>query len=102
MLILLKRYEPSMTILEAKRTTLADFVVIQQAWNMRQVDERFMASYVAWQTRIAQGFDKKNRFKDLFDYDKELKSLNEYKQAKTDKKHTQIFDKIRKLNKEKR
>lgn len=71
---------PQMSMLDIKRMTLADFEVLQEAYALRQVDERFLASYEAWQSAQVQASDKKGKavvrkFRQLFDYQKEIKEI---------------------------
>lgn len=83
---------PQMPMLEVKRMTLADFEVMQEARALRQVDECFLASYEAWQSAQVQASDKKGKavvrkFKQLFDYKKEISEIrsstvSEYDPAK--------------------
>lgn len=71
---------PEMSILEIKRTTLADFEVMQRAKALEQVDEMYKASIQAWQNAVVQATDSKGkpkfrRFKQFFDYEKEIKRV---------------------------
>lgn len=95
-----------MTILEAKRTTLADYEVIAEAYRLKGLDDRFLASFTAFQNAKAQSSDKNGRpiyntFKKLFDYEKELELLkNPNVTKKTKKEDIDIFKRLEKLNEE--
>lgn len=69
-----------MDILSIRRMTMADFEVMAKAYELRQVDEMFMASYQAWQISQAQASDKKGypihkKFRSLFDYEDTLRKV---------------------------
>lgn len=71
---------PEMDILAIQRMTMADFEVMARAYELRQVDEMFMASYQAWQISQAQASDKKGhpihkKFRSLFDYEDTLRKV---------------------------
>lgn len=71
-----------MAILEIKRTTLADFEVMQKAKELQQIDEMYKASLQAWQNAVVRATDKKGsskykRFKQFFDYEKEIKKVKD-------------------------
>lgn len=104
---LIKMY-PAMTMLEAKRTTLADYEVLVDAYQQRQVNERFIASYTAFQIAKAQSTDAKgkmiyNSFNKLFDYEKELNQLKETeikKSKKANKVNKNLIQRLTEINKE--
>lgn len=80
---------PQMSMLEVKRMTLADFEVLQEAYALSQVDKRFLASYEAWQSAQVQASDKKGKavvrkFKQLFDYQKEISEIRSSTVSKYD------------------
>lgn len=69
-----------MTVLEAKRTTLAEYGVLMQAKALANVDERFMVAYGAWLHTQAQATKQRGKrtvpyyekFEKFFDYEKEV------------------------------
>lgn len=93
---------PQMTIEEIKATTLADFEVMLKAYSFNQVDKRYIASLIAWQSALAKSNDKKGKpvykkFKDLFDYEKELKQIEDRK-IEISEKDINFYDKISEMN----
>lgn len=91
-----------MTIEEIKATTLADFEVMLKAYSFNQVDKRYIASLIAWQSALAKSNDKKGKpvyrkFKDLFDYEKELKQIED-KKEKISKSDIDFYSKIKEVN----
>lgn len=71
---------PAMSMLEVRRTTIADFEVMKQAYALSQVDRILMATIQAWQSGQVQATDKKGRpiyrkMKQLFDYERELERV---------------------------
>nr|DAT01055.1 MAG TPA: hypothetical protein [Caudoviricetes sp.] len=93
---------PQMTIEEIKATTLADFEVMLKAYSFNQVDKRYIASLIAWQSALARTNDKKGKpvykkFKDLFDYEKELKQIED-KKEKISKSDIDFYSKIKEMN----
>lgn len=91
-----------MTIEEIKATTLADFEVMLKAYSFNQVDKRYIASLIAWQSALARTNDKKGKpvykkFKDLFDYEKELKQIED-KKEKISKSDIDFYSKIKEMN----
>lgn len=71
---------PEMDVLSIQRMTMADFEVLSRAYELRQIDAMFMASFQAWQTSQAQSTDKKGhpihrKFKSLFDYEDSVKRV---------------------------
>lgn len=91
-------------MLECKRTTLADFYILKEAWTRRNLDKRFLASYTAWQTAIAQSTDKNGKpvvkkFEDLFSYEKELKALEaEETKIKVSEEDKNVFKMLTEIN----
>ena len=76
---------PQMSMDEIKATTLADFEVMLKAYNYNLVDKKYIASLTAWQTALAKSTDKKGKpvyrkFKDLFNYEKELEIIDDKKE----------------------
>lgn len=64
-----------MSIIEIKRTSLADYEVLKMAYSLRSLDKHYFESFNAWQGAILNGRDKNSRpiiksFKELFDYSK--------------------------------
>lgn len=93
---------PQMSIEEIKATTLADFEVMLKAYSFNQVDKRYIASLIAWQSALARTNDKKGKpvykkFKDLFDYEKELKQIED-KKEKISKSDIDFYSKIKEMN----
>lgn len=90
-----------MSVLEAKRTTLADFEVMQEAYMLRNIDEQFMTYLQAWTNAQVQATDKKGKpvykkFKDFFDYDKILKEL---KEENNNKMEISVYQRLAEINK---
>lgn len=78
---------PAMTMEEIQRTTLADLEVMRRAYEMRRVDDLFLASFTAWQGAAARGTDRKGKpiyksFKDFFNYEKEMKKVAQPRRRK--------------------
>ncbi|WP_138158778.1 hypothetical protein [Peptoniphilus catoniae] len=91
-----------MSIDEIKATTLADFEVMLKAYSLNQIDKRYIASFIAWQSALARSNDKKGKpvyrkFKDLFDYEKELKQVED-KKIEISEKEINIYNKISEMN----
>lgn len=69
-----------MSILEARRTTPAEYEVLMQAQALANVDGRFQAAYGAWMATQAQATKQRGkktvphyeRFDKFFDYEKEM------------------------------
>lgn len=94
-------------MLECRRVTLYDFYIMERAWELRTLDDRFMASYGAWQLATAQASDKKGRplckrFKDLFDYDKERKAITGVRMSPALLQKKAILEQVKKINLERR
>ena len=98
-----------MSVLEAKRTTLADLEVLMKAQSYRIVDEKYRSAIHSWDNmRLKQTRKKGNKtlplytnFKDFFDYEKELEKIDGYDReniGKTDER-MEILKRIRELNK---
>lgn len=76
MLTTLIRYYPNMTVLEARRTTIADFEVLIKAKKLANIDKKFELSMQAWLNQQVQATKKNGKnyvpyyktFKDFFDY----------------------------------
>lgn len=71
---------PAMSMLEVRRTTIADFEVMKQAYALSQVDRILMATIQAWQSGQVQATDKKGKpiyrkMKQLFDYEREVERV---------------------------
>lgn len=74
------RIKPDFSVLEAQRTTLADFEVMRMAYQYRQLDQEYMASFIAWQIARILETDKKGkpkikRFEKLYDLKKEEREV---------------------------
>lgn len=100
-LVMLKRMYPEMSMLEIQRTTLADFEVLIEAYSRRDIHNRFLASYTAFQVVKAQSTNKKGEyiyktFNKLFDYEEELKI---FKEEKTSTKDISIMKRLAEINK---
>ena len=98
-----------MSVLEAKRTTLADMEVLMTAQGMRAVDMRFESAIYAWDNLRIQQTKKKGKktiplyasFQDFFDYEKELERLKGEEAIESTAKDTRlgVLRKIKDLNK---
>lgn len=94
-------------MLECRRTSLYDFYIMERAWELRNLDDRFLASYSAWQLATAQASDKKGRplckrFKDLFDYEKERKAIVGVKLSPALLHKKSILERVKSINSERR
>lgn len=69
-----------MSILEAKRTTLAEYEILMQAKSLANVDERFKSAYSAWMNTQAQATKQRGKkavpyyekFEKFFNYEREI------------------------------
>ena len=92
-----------MSVLEARRTTLFEYYILHRSWELRSLDERQMLSYLAWQTAIAGSTDKSGKpvcrkFKDLFDYEKELRNIYEEPKENISEHEKSAIERIKNLN----
>lgn len=101
-----------MSVLEARRTTLADLEVLMQAATLRKVDEQNTLHLSAWANEAAtakkeQGSGKHKKlisyykdFKDFYDYEKaeELAWNGGYEDKGKEKEKDNLFELIRKAN----
>lgn len=67
-----------MSILEVKNTTIADYEVLTEAYQLRKLDEELSIHLLAWQTVQAGASDKRgkpvySKFSKFFDYEKRYK-----------------------------
>lgn len=98
------RYYPQTTVLEAQRTTLADFEIMVDAYVLRNLDKKQELYMQAWAMAQVESTTKKGEriyknFKDFFDYEKELDHIKGfYENKKENKKEINIYKKIAKMN----
>lgn len=98
-----------MTVLEAKRSTLADVEVLMTAQNFRTVDLKFESAIKAWDNMRLKQTKKKGKktvplytsFKEFFDYEKELERISEVdsEDKKVIDERMRILNRIKELNK---
>lgn len=91
---------PNMSMLEIKRTTLADYEVLNRAWRLNQINSQFLESYNAWQSALAKSTDKKGKpvyknFTDLFNYEKAVKEIDD---KKIPNKDIDIYMRLKEIN----
>lgn len=94
---------PNMSMLDIKRTTIADYEVMTQAYKLRNVDEELRIHVLAWQIVQAGASDKKGKpiysnFKRFYDYDKKIKEI-ERDDVKQDSKTLSLFNMVKNVNK---
>ncbi|WP_100066062.1 hypothetical protein [Miniphocaeibacter massiliensis] len=94
-----------MTVLEARRVTLAEFEVMTEAHMLRRVDNQFDIHLQAWANAQAQATDKRGRayfktFDKFFDYEKMLKKVKgEDEVFEINKINTDFYKKLSEINK---
>ena len=69
-----------MSILEVKNTTIADYEVLTEAYQLRKLDEELNIHLLAWQTVQAGASDKRgkpvySKFSKFFDYEQRQKEI---------------------------
>ena len=67
-------------MLEIKRTTLADYEVLTQAYQLHRIDEEFKLHLLAWQTVQAGASDKSGKpvyrkFSKFYDYENKINEI---------------------------
>lgn len=97
---------PNMTVLEARRTTLADFEVMVKAHQKREFENLFNLHLNAWLHNQVKATDKSGQpyykeFQEFFDYEKHLAMIDEGVQEKKEKeisKQKQLMEMMKRVN----
>ena len=92
---------PEMPILEIKRTTIADYEVMVEAYQLAQIDREFEIHMLAWQSVQAGASDKKGKpiyssFKKFFNYEKRIKEVRSDEEI--DGNTSSFFNRLKKIN----
>ena len=92
-----------MSMLDIKRTTIADYEVMVKAYKLHSIDEEHRLHILAWQIVQAGASDKKGKpiysnFKKFYDYEKRIKEV-ESDDVKADVKTVSLFNMVKNINK---
>lgn len=93
---------PEMSLLDIKRTTIADYEVMTESYRLAKADREFDIHLLAWQSVQAGALDKKGKpvytsFKKFFDYEKRIKEVRS-DEVKADDKTKSLFNMVRNIN----
>lgn len=99
-----------MTVLEARRTSLADYEVLMKAANLREVDSLNKIHMQAWTNQAAKATRKRGKsyvgfykdYQSFFNYSQALKEAWEDEKHKEEKQENDLVNLILKANMRKR
>ena len=101
-LVSVKKMYPDMSILDIQRTTIADYEVLIEAYQLRKLDEELSIHLLAWQT-VQEGASNKqgkpvySKFSKFFDYEKRQKEIKGDIEDISEEEMS-IFEKIKIMN----
>lgn len=91
-----------MTVLEARRCTVADFDIMIEAKHLRDADDLYMVHRLAWANNLVQATKRNGRprfptFDRFFDYEKLVRSIRKGEMVE-DKKKVNMAEQNMKLS----
>lgn len=97
---------PNMTVLEARRTTLADFEVMAKAHQKREFENLFNLHLSAWLHNQVKATDERGKpyykeFQEFFDYEERLAMVDDrVKKQKENEisEHKKLMEMIKRVN----
>ena len=93
---------PEMSMLDIKRTTIADYEVMVESYKLAKIDREFDIHLLAWQSVQAGTTNDKGKpnyktFDKFYDYEKRIKEIKN-DEAKVNDETKSFFNMLKKIN----